>query len=117
MKIGDDVFDAAYLQEDGPARIANARAARVTLHVQEVGVELLEADPGDAPISGQGEVVLRPEHSIADVPKGGGLELGVLEGVEVPHRSERSRLDVVYRRREEHQRDVRERAERVTDER
>src|SRR3989442_4942252 len=116
MKIGDDVFDAARLQEDWPTRIAYARAARVALHVQEVGGELLEADLGDAPISGQGEVVLRPEHSIADVPKGGSLELGVLEGVEVPRWSDLSRLNVVYRTREEHECYGQGRAERVTDE-
>src|SRR3989475_12187780 len=107
MKIGAALSAPARLQDDWPSGIDYARAARVALHVQEVGGELLEADLGDAPISGQGKVVLRPEHSIADVPKGGSLELGVLEGVEVPRRSELSRLDVVYRTREEHERDVR----------
>src|SRR5437667_8186158 len=45
------------------------------------------------------------------------LELGVLEGVEVPRWSDLCRLNVVYRTREEHERDVGKSAERIADER
>ena len=52
--------NAARLQQDRSAGIAEARPARLALQVQEVGVELLEPHRGDSPIAGQREVVVRP---------------------------------------------------------